>query len=88
MKDNWNRNINKTNWINYVVNLAVSFYFSLILVTCLAQCRGSIFFAFEKNQDLKILSFFAKLYPRVLGLVATPDPRVIFIILIITLNLS
>ena len=29
----------------------------------------------------------AKLYPRVLGLAATPNPRVIFIILIITLNL-
>jgi len=26
-----------------------------------------------------VLDFFAKLYPRVLGLVATPDPRVIFI---------
>jgi len=42
---------------------------------------------FKKSQDLKVLGFFAKLYPRVLGLVATPDPRVIFIILIITLNL-
>jgi len=34
-----------------------------------------------------MLGLSAKLYPRVLGLVATPDPRVIFIILIITLNL-
>jgi hypothetical protein len=34
-----------------------------------------------------MLSLCAKLYPRVLGLAATPDPRVIFIILIITLNL-
>jgi hypothetical protein len=34
-----------------------------------------------------MLGLFAKLYPRVLGLAATPDPRVIFIILIITLNL-
>jgi hypothetical protein len=33
-----------------------------------------------------VLDFFAKLYPRVLGLTATPDPRVMFIILIITLN--
>jgi len=33
------------------------------------------------------LGFSAKLYPRVLGLVATPDLKVIFIILIITLNL-
>jgi hypothetical protein len=35
-----------------------------------------------------MLGFFAKLYPRVLGLVATLDPKVIFIILIITLNLG
>jgi len=34
-----------------------------------------------------VLCLSAKLYPRVLGLAATPDPRVIFIILIITLNL-
>jgi len=34
-----------------------------------------------------MLGLFAKLYPRVSGLAATPDPRVIFIILIITLNL-
>jgi len=34
-----------------------------------------------------VLGFSAKLYPRVLGLAATPDPRVIFIILIITLKL-
>ena len=34
-----------------------------------------------------MLGLSTKLYPRVLGLVATPDPRVIFIILIITLNL-
>jgi hypothetical protein len=34
-----------------------------------------------------VLRLFAKLYLRVLGLAATPDPRVIFIILIITLNL-
>jgi len=31
--------------------------------------------------------FFVKLYLKVLGLAATSDPRVIFIILIITLNL-
>jgi len=35
-----------------------------------------------------MLGFFAKLYVRVLDLVAMPDPRVIFIILIITLNLG
>jgi len=34
-----------------------------------------------------VLDLFAKLYPRVLGLTAMPDPRVMFIILIITLNL-
>jgi hypothetical protein len=34
-----------------------------------------------------VLGLSAKLYPRVLGLAATPDLRVIFIILIITLNL-
>jgi len=34
-----------------------------------------------------VLCFSAKLNPRVLGLAATLDPRVIFIILIITLNL-
>jgi len=34
-----------------------------------------------------VLDLSTKLYPRVLGLAATPDLRVIFIILIITLNL-
>jgi len=34
-----------------------------------------------------VLCLSAKLYPRVLGLAATPDPRVIFLILIIILNL-
>ena len=34
-----------------------------------------------------MLGLSAKLYPRVLDLAATSDPRVIFIILIITLNL-
>jgi len=33
-----------------------------------------------------VLGFSAKLYPRVLGLTATPDLKVIFIIVIITLN--
>jgi hypothetical protein len=33
------------------------------------------------------LGFSAKLYPKVLGLAATPDLKVIFIILIIILNL-
>jgi hypothetical protein len=34
-----------------------------------------------------VLGLSANLYLRVLSLTATPDPRVIFIILIITLNL-
>jgi hypothetical protein len=34
-----------------------------------------------------VLGFSAKIYQRVLGLAATLDPRVIFIILIIILNL-
>jgi len=34
-----------------------------------------------------VLGLSAKLYPKVLDLTATSDPRVIFIILIITLNL-
>jgi len=34
-----------------------------------------------------VLGLFAKLYPRVLDVTATPDPRVIFIILKVTLNL-
>jgi hypothetical protein len=33
-----------------------------------------------------VLGFSTKLYPRALDLTATPDPRVIFIILIIILN--
>jgi hypothetical protein len=41
----------------------------------------------KKNKNLKILGFSAKLYPKILGLAATPDLRVIFIILIIKLNL-
>ena len=34
-----------------------------------------------------MLGLYAKIYPRALGLVATLNPRVIFIILIIKLNL-
>jgi hypothetical protein len=41
----------------------------------------------KKKLRFKSIRFFAKLYPRVLSVTATPDPRVIFIILIITLNL-
>ena len=38
-------------------------------------------------KNLKILGFFIKLYQKILSLAATPDLRVIFIILIIKLNL-
>jgi hypothetical protein len=34
-----------------------------------------------------VLGFSAKIYPKVLGLAATLDPKVIFVILIIILNL-
>jgi len=34
-----------------------------------------------------VLGLFAKICPRAFGLATTPDPRVIFIILIIILNL-
>jgi len=48
--------------------------------------RINYFLHFKNSQDLKVLGFFAKLYQRVSGLVATPDPRVMFIILIITIS--
>jgi len=44
------------------------------------------FLYLKKNQDLKVLDFFTKLYPRVLDLIATLNPKIIFIILIITLT--
>jgi len=53
-----------------------------------AMLRVNYFLHFKKNQDLKVLGFFTKLYPKVLSLVETLDPKVIFIILIITLNLG
>ena len=53
-----------------------------------AMSRVNYFLYFKNSQDLKILGFFAKLYLRILGLVATLDPKIIFIILIITLNLG
>jgi len=34
-----------------------------------------------------VLGFSTKIYPKALGLAATLDPRILFIILIITLNL-
>jgi len=53
-----------------------------------AMPRVNYFLHFKNSQDLKVLDFFAKLYSRVSGLVVTPDPRVMFIILIITLTLD
>jgi len=53
-----------------------------------AMPRVNYFLYFFKKSRSKNVRFFAKLYPRVLGLVATLDPKVIFIILIITLNLG
>jgi len=50
--------------------------------------RVNYFLHLKKNQDLKVLGFFVKLYPRILDLVAKLDPKIIFIILIITLNLG
>jgi len=35
-----------------------------------------------------VLGLFANIYPKALGLAATLDPRILFIILIITLNLQ
>jgi len=40
-----------------------------------------------KKIRFKNIRFFIKLYPRVLGVAAMLDPRIIFIILIIKLNL-
>jgi hypothetical protein len=58
------------------------------LLKCPAQCRESIIFCILKKSRSKSVRFFLKLYPRVLGLVATLDSKIIFIILIITLNLG
>jgi hypothetical protein len=53
--------------------------------------HGLIFFSCIKNikkyQDLRVLGLFAKIYPKTLGLAATLDPKILFIILTITLNL-
>jgi len=74
---------------NKLINVSFANHFLAITSYIPAQCCGSIiFYILKKNQDLKILGFFAKLYPRVLGLVATLNVKVIFIILIITLNLG
>jgi hypothetical protein len=66
------------------------FFFSLVYTSYMPRVmlRVNYFLHFKKSQDLKVLDFFVKLYSRVLGLVATLDPKLIFIILIITLNLG
>jgi hypothetical protein len=51
-----------------------------------AMLQVNYFLHLKKNQDLKVLGFFTKLYPRVLDLIATLNPKIIFIILIITLT--
>ena len=54
------------------------------------QSRELFFFYINniiKNNNLKILGFSVKLYPKILGLAITHDIKVIFIILIIKLNL-
>ena len=53
-----------------------------------AMPRVNYFLHFKNSKHLKMLGFFIKLYPKVSVLVASPDPRVMFIILIITLNLG
>ena len=69
--------------MNCLLNLLVTSYITRAMSRVNSFCIKNI----KKSQDLKVLGFFAKLYPRVLGVAATPDPRVIFIILIIILNL-
>jgi hypothetical protein len=53
----------------------------------MSQVNYFLYKKFYKKLNLKVLGFSTKLYPKVLGLATTSDPRVIFIILIITLNL-
>ena len=70
--------------------MASPFSYRVILALIPAVMPRVIFFCIKhikKNKKIKILSFSAKLYPIILGLAATPDLRVIFIILIIKLNL-
>jgi hypothetical protein len=53
--------------------------------------HGLIFFflhkKYQKMLSLRVLGLSAKIYPKTLGLAATLDSRILFIILIITLNL-
>ena len=84
-------NFESFNFLKFNFNCCSNTIWLRIVITSYmprAMPRVNYFLHFKNNQDLKVLSFFTKLYPKVLGLVATPDPRVIFIILIITLNLG
>ena len=55
--------------------------------TYILMCEWELACKYTFSSIMKVLDSFTKLYPRVLSLVATPYLRVIFIILIITLNL-
>ena len=62
--------------------------FEVTLVTSPVQCCDFFFHKkYKKKLKSKNVRFFYKIIPGVLGLAATPDLKVIFIILIITLNL-
>jgi hypothetical protein len=69
------------------------FYFShrttYSYMNCVMPCVNSFYIKniLKKLKFKSIKFFFVKLYPKILDVDAIPDPRVIFIILIITLNL-
>jgi len=58
-------------------------------MNCVMPCVNSFYIKniLKKLKFKSIKFFFVKLYPKILDVDAIPDPRVIFIILIITLNL-
>jgi len=63
---------------------------TLVVTSHLTRAMPRVnFFLYKKykKEDLKVLGFSAKLYPRILGLAITSDPKVIFIIIILILNL-
>jgi len=61
--------------------------FAVLLTSYMTRAMLQVNFFCINKINIKILGLFVKLYPRVLGLISTADPKVIFIILIITLNL-
>jgi hypothetical protein len=89
------KSINETNLLHYRFTPFEVNYFhvNIIYIYTSFDTRAMprvIFFCIKnikKNKKIKILGFSAKLYPIILGLAATPDLRVIFIILIVKLNL-